>query len=198
MRSLDAPVLEVREVRVEETAAISALVARAFRDDPLVSWPIPLADASGATERFFASLHRAAARRGWLWTVDASSAAMWVPPGFDDAFHKMEAEATGAFDDMEGVDQGVALWSWVGDRHPDGRHWYLDHVAVDAARRGSGIGTALIRHGLDAASAEHVPAFLLTDVPNNVPYYERLGFRVVEEGRSPVGGPYIWFMRADP
>ena len=40
-----------------------------------------------------------------------------------------------------------------------------------------------------------MPAFLETGNPRNVPYYERFGFRVIDEGDAPGGGPRIWFMR---
>jgi hypothetical protein len=40
--------------------------------------------------------------------------------------------------------------------------------------------------------------FLETGTSRNVPLHERLGFRVLEEGHSPGGGPHIWFMRWDP
>jgi hypothetical protein len=43
-----------------------------------------------------------------------------------------------------------------------------------------------------------MPAFLETARPENVGYYERLGFRVVADGDVPGGGPHIWFLRADP
>ena len=43
-----------------------------------------------------------------------------------------------------------------------------------------------------------IPAFLETAKPGNVPMYEHLGFRVVEESDAPDGGPTIWFLRADP
>ena len=70
----------------------------------------------------------------------------------------------------------------------------LDIVAVDPACQGRGTGTALIRHGLALADRDGVPAFLETGKPRNVPYYERLGFRVAEEGDAPDGGPHMWFM----
>ena len=63
--------------------------------------------------------------------------------------------------------------------------------------RGTGLGAALIRHGLDFADRDGVPAFLETARPGNVAYYERRGFRTIAEGDAPGGGPHLWFMRYD-
>jgi predicted N-acetyltransferase YhbS len=74
----------------------------------------------------------------------------------------------------------------------------LDYIAVDTQRRGSGIGTALIEHGLAFARRDGVTAFLETGRPGNVPYYEGRGFRTYLDEDAPNGGPHIWFMRWDP
>jgi len=72
----------------------------------------------------------------------------------------------------------------------------LDMVAVDPALQGQGVGSALIRHGVELARGDGVAAFLETGNPRNVPYYERFGLRVTGEADAPDGGPHIWFMRS--
>jgi predicted N-acetyltransferase YhbS len=69
-------------------------------------------------------------------------------------------------------------------------------VAPDC--QGRGIGSALIQFGLDRARTDETPVFLETASPRNVPLYERLEFRVVEDSDAPGGGPHVWFMRWDP
>ncbi len=90
------------------------------------------------------------------------------------------------------------MWDWVFAHHPDEPFWMLDQLAVDEAARGRGIGTALVRHGLDLARQGGAVAVLETAVPRNVGYYERLGFRVTADEDVPGGGPHIWFLRSDP
>lgn len=65
-------------------------------------------------------------------------------------------------------------------------------------------GSRLIEFGLGLARAddagaflENAGAFLETGTPRNVPYYERFGFRSVDDADAD-GGPHIWFMRWDP
>ncbi len=90
------------------------------------------------------------------------------------------------------------MWEWIAGNFPGEPFWYLDHIAVEADQRGSGVGTALIQHGLAFADRDGVPAFLETGRPENVAYYERRGFRTTSDGSIPGGGPHIWFMRYDP
>jgi GNAT superfamily N-acetyltransferase len=60
---------------------------------------------------------------------------------------------------------------------------HIEQVSVAPAHARRGLGAALIDHLARAAAAEGLAALTLTtfrDVPWNGPYYERLGFVVVE------------------
>ena len=61
----------------------------------------------------------------------------------------------------------------------------LGPLAVDPARHGTGIGVALLRHGLAAAEGNGLPVFLIGDAP----YYGRVGFRPVLPARCRMPGP---------
>ena len=91
-----------------------------------------------------------------------------------------------------------AFWGWIEAALPDERQWFLDHLAVDERERGRGIGSTLVRFGLDRAARDGVIATLETARPENVPIYEHLGFRTYLETDAPDGGPHLWFMRVDP
>ena len=83
------------------------------------------------------------------------------------------------------------LGAWA--RHdPDERHWHLGPVAVEARLQGRGVGTSLMevfRARLDAIGEA---AYLETDKPENVRFYERFGFEVI--GEQQVLGVPNWFM----
>jgi GNAT superfamily N-acetyltransferase len=60
---------------------------------------------------------------------------------------------------------------------------HIDQVSVAPAHSGRGLGAGLIEHAAAIARAEGRPALTLTafrDVPWNAPYYQRLGFLIVE------------------
>jgi len=62
---------------------------------------------------------------------------------------------------------------------------HICELAVHAARQGEGVGTQLMRHAMAyAARNEQTTSLTLTtfrDVAFNAPFYERLGFEIVEE-----------------
>ena len=84
---------------------------------------------------------------------------------------------------------------WVGTwekRDPEERHWHLGPVAVDAHLQGMGIGSKLMRVFCAKMDAAGEDAYLETDKPENVRFYERFGFEVV--GEEEVIGVPNWYM----
>ena len=84
---------------------------------------------------------------------------------------------------------------WLGtwSKHdPEKRHWHLGPVAVDVHLQGRGIGSKLMRAFCARMDAAGEDAYLETDKPENVRFYERFGFEVVSE--EEVIGVANWFM----
>ncbi|MEX0664005.1 MAG: GNAT family N-acetyltransferase [Acidimicrobiia bacterium] len=65
-------------------------------------------------------------------------------------------------------------------------------MSLGPDRQGQGIGSALIKVGLDEADRARVPAFLGTSNPRNLPLYMHHGFVVDEEYN--VGPARVWAM----
>jgi predicted N-acetyltransferase YhbS len=72
------------------------------------------------------------------------------------------------------------------------RHWHLGPVAVDAHLQGMGVGSKLMRVFCAKMVAAGEVAYLGTDKPVNVRFYERFGREVV--GEEEVLGNSNWFM----
>lgn len=72
----------------------------------------------------------------------------------------------------------LGLWT---RRDPTGRHWHLGPVSVDAHLQGMGVGSLLMRVFCARMDAAREDAYLETDEPENVRFYERFGFEVVGE-----------------
>jgi ribosomal protein S18 acetylase RimI-like enzyme len=192
---------QVERAGPERVPALAALLGRAFADDPMFVWPFGSARTAERAEGFFRAFDERLAELGWLWAMpDDAGAAAWIPPGNDAVLTDLDRElqpAVAAITDDGGVRVDTML-AWIADHFPEEPFWYLDHIGVAAERRGDGLGTALIEHGLALAARDGVPAFLETARPRNVAYYERRGFRTTADGDVPGGGPHIWFMRSDP
>ena len=89
----------------------------------------------------------------------------------------------------------VRLMRWLGAwqrRDPEERHWHLGPLAVDAHLQGEGVGSRMMQVFCAKMDAAGEDAYLETDKPINVRFYERFGFEVV--GEQEVLGVTNWFM----
>ena len=77
-------------------------------------------------------------------------------------------------------------------------HWYLALLGVEPSRQGCGIGSRLIRPILERADAAGLPCYLETQNQRNLSFYEKHGFRVVNEGRVPGYELRSWAMLREP
>lgn len=73
-------------------------------------------------------------------------------------------------------------------------HWYLWIIGVEPACQGKGIGGLLMQPVLARASAQGLPCYLETNNADNVPFYQKYGFRVVSDGEIPGRGLRVWAM----
>jgi len=87
----------------------------------------------------------------------------------------------------------IVRWMGVWRRHdPKDSHWHLGPLAVDAHLQGQGVGSRMMRVFCARMDAAGEDAYLETDKPENVRFYERFGFEVV--GQEEVLGVPNWFM----
>ena len=66
--------------------------------------------------------------------------------------------------------------------------WHLEHVWVEPARHGQGIGRALVLHALDEARRRHGGVVELLSDPFACGFYERLGARKTGQVAAPMPG----------
>jgi len=92
---------------------------------------------------------------------------------------------------------GLKLLTEVENRHPPEPHWYLALLGVDPILQGHGIGRSLLEPVLTKCDVNIEHAYLETQKPENLPFYERFGFRVRDEVSVP-GSPPVWLMWRDP
>jgi len=72
-------------------------------------------------------------------------------------------------------------------------HLYLLQVGVDPSCQGRGLGRRALEYLVTRARAEGVPAYLETSNADNLGFYRRFGFEVVEELRV-ADVPPVWTM----
>ncbi len=74
------------------------------------------------------------------------------------------------------------------------KHWFLQEIGVDPQFRGRGYAGKLLRPMFDRIDEEALPCYLETLDEQNVPLYERFGFKVVEKSIIPETRLTNWAM----
>jgi GNAT superfamily N-acetyltransferase len=185
-----------------DVPALADVLARSFDGYPMITWPLLIDDDAGERIRdMFLWLDMDMTGEGWTWrTQDGAGVMALIPP--EGAARMVELDrVTGPRIGGLAPDGGArysAFWDWVLAGFPDEPNWFIDHLGVDPARQGDGVGSSLLRFALGKASADRLPLFLETGRERNVDYYTRFGFEVFHDDDAPGGGPHVWFMRRDP
>jgi GNAT superfamily N-acetyltransferase len=183
------------------------LLLNAFRRDPLLTYFFPDdAESLGRGPTMFATLVRYGLLAGTVLTTagDPAGIAIWMPPGY------VETEAAFAeagFDRLPDVMGAAAHRRWSDffvalepyhHRAMPGPHWYLSLLGVEPDRQGHGIGAALMEAILTRATADGRPCYLETVAQQNLKFYQRRGFVVVDDAVEPVSRLRFWTLRREP
>jgi GNAT superfamily N-acetyltransferase len=192
--------VEISQATPDRISALASVLGRAFAVEPMMRWPLgECDDVEERLIRAFEMFMEKPIRLGMVWEAGtATGALIWIPADQMNAVEDGNLAMRSVYEREDGARRFDRFWDWVDSKHPDEPLALLDSLAVEPAARGRGIGSALIRHGLDQARNEGHGSLLETGNPRNVPLYERHGFRVVDDADVPGGGPHIWFMRWDP
>jgi len=196
--------MEIVPLAPERVAEASALLARAFADDPAWAWVLPDPRRRAALLPWlFRVAFETAVAQGWATAGEIVGCARWFEPGTP-AVHLgslMRAlvvtpvrlrGATRRF-----LAYGRAVEALRLDAAPE-PHWYLAGFGVDPAHRRQGIGGALLQPGIEASRRDGRPCVLLTNTEANLSFYAHHGFEVIDVGATPAGGPPAWVMMRKP
>jgi ribosomal protein S18 acetylase RimI-like enzyme len=193
--------MAVRPVREEDVEPLAAMLARSFHDDPVTRW-VYASDRRRPhwSQRFFGWQVERLLGQDATWTVDdGAGAALWALPGrwreeTRETLRLLRLTLPGVLPRLPRVLVGLGQ---VEARHPAGRHMYLAVLGVDPARQGEGLGSQVIRPGLDLCDQERLPAYLETGKERNLAFYGRHGFEVLDRLDLPKGPP-VWFLWREP
>lgn len=192
--------MAVRPLRREEIPAAAETLALAFHEDPLFAFLVP----------------REVQRRKWLrwlhtWTLGECIAVggafvpeegpeagaigvlppgAWPPP----VKHTLAAMTWPTpWPTFRLVGLGMQVQKVMLGLHPRTPHLYVYVLGVHPEKKGTGLGAALLRHGMALGEAAGAPSYLETANPVNLTFYRKYGFEIVETIDRHVGPP-VWTM----
>ena len=181
---------------------LAAVLGRAFETDPVWGWLFPDPDTKlRKSSQVFQAYLRDAMKVGEVYTTPGrEGASLWKPPGkwklSNGAILRSLPSLLRAFGTR--LPASLEVERKVESQHPMQPHWYLSVIGTDPVAQGRGVGNALIRQVTDRCDREGLPAYLESSKAENVPYYERYGFKVTGETVLGSDGPTIWFMWRNP
>jgi len=190
--------VEVSRVERGELDAAAALLARAFAEQPLMSFLLGGPGRERELRLIFGALCRDAWRAGCVEAVDGA-VAVWLAPGAHPSPLRREARLLPSWGRLaaarpRAIPRLLRASAALDALHPAGPHWFLSLLGTEPGLQGRGLGGALLEHGLRRAEADGVPVHLDTDHPRNVAWYRRFGFEVTAEVRVMAGAPQSWGM----
>jgi ribosomal protein S18 acetylase RimI-like enzyme len=94
------------------------------------------------------------------------------------------------------MSRSFQLQSAWGKHDPQQRHWHLGPLGVLPQLQRLGIGSRMLEKCCEIVDQKKDAAYLETDRPENVPFYERFGFAVIAEEQ--ILGVRNWFMWRSP
>jgi GNAT superfamily N-acetyltransferase len=188
----------VRTLVAADRPEISAMLARAFADDPVMSFMFP--DRGRRLRKlprlFDLLLADTLPLGGCDVTTGFETASLWRPPERVTIPIWAVLAHLPAFLGIYGLGgarRALTLLGTLEHRHPPEPHWYLMVLGTEPAAQGKGYGGVALRHRLGEIDRAHLPAYLEASRPDNVVIYSRFGFRQQGELQIP-HGPVIYPM----
>jgi GNAT superfamily N-acetyltransferase len=192
------PQHQIRLANREDTDTVCRILASAFANDPVMTW------LSGHPE-IYATLFRLEALSLYnehnhvFINAAKSGAAMWLPAGISHhaPMHwSLGSAIWGLFKTggLKSLRRGLSLERLFEQYTLDEPHFYLHAIGAEQGKQGQGIGSLLLKAGLQLCDAQGLPAYLESSNQLNNPLYQRFGFRVINEIVLPDNGPTVWTM----
>jgi GNAT superfamily N-acetyltransferase len=200
--------IQIDPLTDEQILPAAEILTQAFLDDPLAIYTFP--DREQRSQAFahfmLASLREGVFLKGVYSTIgQATGAAIWYAPDAHDLTPE-QAEQVGwsqveAQFGSEAYKRFTDFYQYVSQVHKRimaEPHWYLNLLGVSPHHQRQGIGSALIAPVLQQADRDNIPCYLETYKEQNVAFYQRHGFHLIESALEPQSQVAFWSMRREP
>lgn len=188
-----------------ESAA--STIALAFNDDPMFKYIEPDAQQRGdLLAKLLSATLSAHLRFGVVDTIHAGAGvALWLPPDKTEfTFFQMMQSGMLNLPFQLGLSRfgrvmhGHETTEAIHKTAAPNAHWYLAILAVNPNHQGGGIGSSLLKHGLQRADTDNMPVYLETFNERSLSFYSRYGFEVFDTGHLGEDQVPFWGLLRNP
>jgi GNAT superfamily N-acetyltransferase len=190
-----ATTAESREVRIatkSEEDSILAVLTLAFSADPGVRWYFP---APPTFYTYFPEFSRAYGGKAFdheaaYYVGEYVGAALWLPPEVEPDTDEIVGVMQAALseDKLMLLDEFIER---VEKSHPSEPFWELTVLGVDPIQQRNGYGNPLMEPVLEECDHKGTPAFLISSNIQNLSFYLRHGFEIVDTIQLPTMPPFF-------
>ncbi|MGZ4942607.1 MAG: GNAT family N-acetyltransferase [Halobacteriota archaeon] len=188
--------VKIREMKKADIPQVADVLAKAYATNPvflaiyqgkpMVARRLQITFAAefkyGSGNFFIAELDGRILGGMWIaeWPACQATSLKMILPG---------VRAAGGLAPLIRITKMLGAWK---KHDPQKPHWHLKIVGIEPDFQSKGIGSQMMELYCDIVDRNKLEGYLETDRPENVPFYERFGFKVVEE-EIEIGVKY-WLM----
>ena len=187
---------EVRKATATDEDNVLAALTLAFCTDPGIRWYFP---APPAFNTYFPAFSKAYGGKafdhgGAYYVGDYAGAALWLPPDVQPAIDEI-VEIMEAALPAEKLGLVGEFIERVERSQPQEPYWELTVLGVEPAQQRKGYGTLLMEPVIEECDREGTPAFLISSNVQNLSFYLRHGFEIVDTIQYPTMPPLFPMVR---
>jgi ribosomal protein S18 acetylase RimI-like enzyme len=201
--------IDERPIKGRELSLAAQVGKRAFFDDPFFSFLFPSEKMRARSlPIFFRTVFAHMGAKGRTVTVrnernEIVGIAAWQTTGgyplpIGVQLTQMPGSFRAMFPRSKSFSDGFKYMAALTNAHTKDAQWYLMVLCCDPTDQRSGVGTMLLEHAFADVDTEGVGSYLETPRQDNVAYYRRFGYQLVETIRPIEGAPPYYTMWRPP
>ena len=177
----------IRKLDPSQLEAASNALMMGFSTDPFQRWlmPDPTIYYKNFKKWTVNTCKQSFLEEGVFGDENNYGTAVWFPPGFDIDFADVSETYKEIPKDRKA--ETFKMFEMMGESRVHDA-WYLEYLAVDPSKQGSGLGSLILKESLKVIDELGEAAYLESSNPQNMSLYERFGFRFLKKiqvGSSP-------------
>jgi GNAT superfamily N-acetyltransferase len=177
----------IRKLDPSQLEAASNALMMGFSTDPFQRWlmPDPTIYYKNFKKWTVNTCKQSFLEEGVFGDENNYGTAVWFPPGFDIDFADVSETYKEIPKDRKA--EAFKMFDMMGESRVHDA-WYLEYLAVDPSKQGSGLGSLILKESLKVIDELGEAAYLESSNPQNMSLYERFGFRFLKKiqvGSSP-------------